>query len=80
MMMADYSHQIDDLKAAAAICERHTIATEVNGVQSSYPRWPEAWAACETVWRNYLDMQTMAGENDEGDRLFIIHEASKLRR
>lgn len=77
--MADYSQQIDDLKVAAEICERHTITTLVNGVQSTYPRWPEAWKACEVVWRNYLDLQTMMDGGSEADRKTVIEEASKLR-
>jgi hypothetical protein len=77
--MADYSQQIDDLKAAAEICERHTIATPAN-VHTNYPRWPVAWEACEVVWRSYLNMQTMDGANDEVERNTIIDEASKLRR
>jgi hypothetical protein len=78
--MADYFQQIQDLKAAAEICQKHTITTPVNGVQTSYPRWPWAWKACEVVWRNYLDMQTMMGANDEEDRNTVINEASKLHR
>jgi hypothetical protein len=79
-MMADYSHQIDDLKFAAEVCERHVITEPVNGVQSSYPRWPEAWAACETVWRVYLDMKTMAPDgSDDADRSAVILEASRLK-
>lgn len=77
--MADYAQQIDDLKVAAEICERHTITTLVNGVQSNYPRWPEAWKACEVVWRNYLDLKTMEAAAAEADRQTVITEASKLR-
>jgi sugar/nucleoside kinase (ribokinase family) len=77
--MADYSQQIADLLAAAEICQRHTITTPVNGIYAEYPRWPEAWKACEVVWRNYLDIQTMAGVDDEADRRTAINEARRLR-
>lgn len=77
-LSADYSQQIDDLKAAADICQKHVITTSINGVTSEYPRWPQAWAACEVVWRNWLDMQTMK-ESDVDDRGFVNFEASKLR-
>lgn len=77
--MADYSQQVADLQAAATICERHKITQGVNGIQPDYPRWPEAWAACEIVWRNYLDMETMNHEGDEADRPAILIEAGKLR-
>jgi hypothetical protein len=77
--VTDYSAQIDDLKAAAAICERHTITTAVNGANSSYPRWPTAWEACEVVWRNYLDMKSMEGDSAEVDRETVVIEAGKLR-
>jgi hypothetical protein len=78
--VADYSIQIEDLKAAAAVCQQHVITEPVNGVQSSYPRWPSAWAACETVWRNYLDMKTMAPDgSDDADRAAVILEATRLK-
>jgi len=77
--LADYSAQITDLLAAAEICQRHTITTAVNGIYPEYPRWPAAWAACEIVWRNYLDAQTMAGVDDEAERETVIGEARKLR-
>ena len=78
--MANYSQAIDDLKAAAEICQRHVITTSVNGVNSEYPRWPQAWAACEVVWRNYLDMKTMAEDgSDNDDRRTVIQEARRLR-
>ena len=79
--MADYSQAIDDLKAAAEICQRHVITTPVNGVNSEYPRWPNAWAACEVVWRNYLEIKTF----DLGDpfileeRQAVMREAERLR-
>jgi hypothetical protein len=82
----DYSQQIADLKAAAAICERHTITRPVNGIQPAYPRWPNAWAACEKVWRDYLELQTLDGPDGEQnqkalqDRQTVIDEARKLRR
>lgn len=76
--MADYSQQMADLQAAADICQQHVIKTPVNGVQSEYPRWPEAWAACEKVWRNYLDMKTLEAI-DEDDRRVIIDESNRLR-
>jgi hypothetical protein len=77
--VADYAQQIDDLKAAAAICERHVITSPVNGIQPDYPRWPEAWKACEKVWRVYLDMSTVEGEAAEADRHTVIMEAGRLR-
>ena len=77
--MADYSIQLQDLQTAADICRQHTITTSVNGVNSEYPRWPEAWEACEVVWRNYLDAKTMDGVNDEDDRATVIREARRLR-
>lgn len=76
--MADYSQQIDDLQASAAICERHTITTPVNGIQPAYPRWPEAWKACEVVWRNYLELRTMR-DSDVDDREQVVQEAMRLR-
>lgn len=77
--MADLSQQIADLLAAADICQRHTITTPVNGIYPEYPRWSEAWKACEVVWQKYLDMQTMAGVDDEAERETVIGEARKLR-
>jgi hypothetical protein len=80
--MADYySQQVQDLQAAADICHRHVMTNQVNGIDLSnnYPRWPEAWSACEVVWRNYLDSQTMSGPNDEADRQTVIDEARRLR-
>jgi hypothetical protein len=79
--MADYSQQVADLANAAMICERHVITTSVNGVNSDYPRWPNAWAACEVVWRSYLDMKTMAEDgSDDDDRNTVIREARRLKR
>ena len=76
--MADYSQQIEDLKAAAEICQRHVITAPVNGIQPEYPRWPNAWEACEVVWRNYLEMKTMDGI-DEESRYTVMREAYRLR-
>jgi len=76
--MADYSLQIEELKAAAEICKRHVIKEPINGIQPEYPRWSNAWDACEVVWRNYLEMKTLASE-DEEDRRTVIYEAYKLR-
>lgn len=76
--MADYSTQIADLKASAEICQQHVITSPVNGIQPEYPRWPEAWAACEVVWRNYLELKTMDGSGDE-DRMTVIREARRLK-
>lgn len=79
--MADlaYFDQIQQLRTAAEICDRHRITDPVNGIQPDYPRWPEAFAACEIVWRNYLDLQTLEGANDEADRETVMREAGKLR-
>jgi hypothetical protein len=77
--LADYSVQIADLLAAAEICQRHTITSPVNGIYPEYPRWPEAFKACEVVWRNYLDAQTMAGVDDDAERETVLKEARKLR-
>jgi hypothetical protein len=77
--MADYSQQIADLANAALICERHAITKPVNGIQPEYPRWPNAWVACEKVWRWYLETQTMTPE-DEEDRQAVMREAYKLRQ
>ena len=77
--MTDYSQQIADLQAAADICQHHVITQAVNGIQPEYPRWTTAWAACEVVWRNYLDMKTMEGSGDEDDRRTVIREAARLR-
>jgi hypothetical protein len=78
--MADYSQQIADLQEAADICIQHTLGP-VNRVQPQYPRWPNAWAACEVVWRQYLEMKTMAPDgSDNEDRETVIREADKLRR
>jgi hypothetical protein len=76
--MADYSVQIEHLINAAKICEQHEIES-TNGIKTYYPRWPVAWEACEIVWRNYLDMKTMDGKNDERDRQIIINEANQMR-
>ena len=78
--MADYSQQLDALQAAAEVCERHTIKASVNGVQPDYPRWPAAWAACERVWRAWLEVQTMARDgSDDEDRRMVLDEARRLR-
>jgi len=77
--VADYSQQIADLLAAAEICQRHTITSPVNGIYPEYPRWPEAWKACEVVWQKFLDLQTMSGVDDETERETVITEARKLR-
>jgi hypothetical protein len=77
--MADYSADIQNLNVAAEICKTHEITTQVNGVVTTYPRWPTAWAACEVVWRNYLDMKTMEGSGDEDDRRTVMIEAARLR-
>jgi hypothetical protein len=71
--MTDYSQQIADLQAAAHICEQHQMQPELK-----YPRWPNAWAACEKVWRNWLDLQTMK-ESDLEDRNFVNWEAKNLK-
>jgi hypothetical protein len=80
--MADYSQQIADLNTAATICAKpeHQITEPVNGHNSTYPRWPEAWKACEVVWRNYLDMKTMDGDGAESDRQTVLIEAGRLSR
>lgn len=76
--MADYAIQTEQLTEAAEICDRHKIVS-TNGVTTNYPRWPNAWAACEIVWRNYLEMKTMDQPNDESDREIVIDEANRLR-
>jgi hypothetical protein len=78
--MADYSQQIADLNAAAEICRQHAITTPVNGVQPEYPRWSEAWKACEVVHQKWLDLQTMSGPDDEADRNTVITEAERFNR
>jgi hypothetical protein len=75
MAFIDYSQRIADLKEAAAICEKHQI-DKLAG--QTYPRWPEAWKACEIVWRNYLDMQTIKSDQDLDDRATVNEEARKL--
>jgi hypothetical protein len=76
--MADYYQQMADLANAALICERHAITKAVNGIQPEYPRWPNAWEACEKVWHWYLETQTMTPD-DEEDRQAVMREAYKLR-
>ena len=73
--MADYSQAIDDLRVAAEICEKHVIN---DSYKATYPRWPNAWAACEVVWRYYLETKTMDAI-DEEDRQAVMREAYKLR-
>jgi hypothetical protein len=73
MAFIDYSQRIADLKEAATICEAHQIQPA-----REYPRWPEAWKACEIVWRNYLDMQTIRNDKDFDDRATVNEEARKL--
>lgn len=75
--MADYAIQIEQLLKAATICRNHTIVTRVNNVKAPYPRWPEAFKACEVVWRSYLDYQTMA-TSSEAERQTVIDEANRL--
>ena len=77
--MADYSQQIDDLKAAEEICQRHVITAPVNGVQSSYPRWPNAFAGCEKIHQWWLETETMKNSGDEDDRQAVMREAYRLR-
>lgn len=79
MPLEYYQQQIEHLNEAAKICSHHTIKKQVNGVKAPYPRWPEAWKACETVWRNYLEVQTMSGATDEKDRQKVITESKTLR-
>jgi hypothetical protein len=78
-MMADYSQQIDDLKAAEEICQRHVITETVNGVQSSYPRWPNAFSSCEKVHQWWLETETMKNSGDEEDRQAVMRESARLR-
>jgi hypothetical protein len=75
MIMADYEQLAADLNEAAAICEKHQM-DRIPG--QTYPRWPEAWEACEIVWRNYLDMQTIKSDQDLDDRATVNEEARKL--
>jgi hypothetical protein len=78
--VADYSQQIADLQVAADICMQHTLGA-VNKIQPQYPRWPNTWTACETVWREYLEVKTMAPDgSDNEDRETAIREADKFRR
>jgi hypothetical protein len=77
--MADYSQQIDDLKAAEEICQRHVITATVNGMQSSYPRWPNAFAGCEKIHRWWLETETMKNAGDEDDYQAVAREARRLR-
>jgi hypothetical protein len=78
--MADYSQQIDDLRTAEEICQRHVITTTVNGVQSSYPRWPNAYAnACEKIHAWWLETETMKNSGDEEDRQAVMREALALQ-
>jgi hypothetical protein len=76
-----YQQQIDELNQAAGICRVHELTNEVNGIKTNYPRWPEAWAACEKVWRNFLEVQNanIANESDLDDHEFVEHTAAKLR-
>jgi hypothetical protein len=79
-MLMDYSQQMADLANAALICARpeHQIMTPVNGVYSTYPRWPEAWKACEVVWRWYLESKTITPD-DKDDYQAVAREARRLR-
>ena len=77
--MADYSQHLDDLRAAEEVCQRHVITTTVNGVSSSYPRWPNAFAGCERVHQWFLETETMKNSGDEDDRQAVMREAYKLR-
>ena len=79
MIYADMEQRIAELNRAAAICEEHVISAPVNGVYSSYPRWPEAWRACEVVWRAYLDARVIRSQQDLDDRRTVIDEARRLR-
>jgi hypothetical protein len=75
--MADYFQHLDELRAAEEICQRHVITT--NGVQSSYPRWPNAFAGCEKIHQWWLETETMKNSGDEDDRQAVMREAYKLR-
>ena len=79
MTRGDYTEQVDQLKVAAEVCQKHVITTHVNGVQPDYPRWPNAWAACEVVWRAYLDLLTIEGEGAEEEHGIVMDEASRLK-
>jgi hypothetical protein len=76
--MSDYAQAMADLANAALICERHAIIKPVNGIQPEYPRWPNAWAECEKVWRWYLETQTITPD-DKDDYQAVMREAYKLR-
>ena len=78
--MADYSQQIDQIREAEEVCQRHVITTSVNGVQSSYPRWPNAFAGCEIIHQWWLETETMKNASDEDDRNVVILEAYRLKR
>ena len=77
--MADYSVQIEELKAAAERCQRHVIKEPVNGIQPEYPRWPNAFAGCERIHQWWLETETMKNSGDEDDRQAVMREAYKLR-
>ncbi len=78
MSRGDLTEQIDQLKAAAEICQKHTLPP-VNGVQPDYPRWPNAWKDCEIVWRVYLDLQTIDKQNAEEEHGVVLDEADRLK-
>lgn len=76
--MTDYSQQIADLQTAAQICIEHRLTEPVNGTpRPDYPAWPNAWKACEVVWRNHLELETMK-DSDVDDRNFVNLEAQRL--
>jgi hypothetical protein len=78
---AIYQQQIDQLNQAAGICYKNALTNEVNGIKTTYPRWSEAWAACEKVWRNYLEVQNanISNESDLDDHEFVERVARMLR-
>jgi hypothetical protein len=78
--MADYSQQIDELKAANEVCKRHVITTPINGIQPEYPRWPTAFAECERVHRWWLEMETLKDDSAQDDLNTVLHESQRIPR
>jgi hypothetical protein len=77
----DHSDQVEEFRAAVTICSKpeYQITTPVNGIKPEYPRWPEAFKACEEIWRAHLEWENKGGEHAEEDRETVVHEARKLR-
>lgn len=72
------------LGRAMQICDRHRLPPTMMTVPPQGPMWNEAWAACNTVFREWQNSETVRKQKEyeaqvERDRQFVIKLEKELK-